>query len=99
MIVTHGPVWAVLSVLLSGGASLSIFLLIITLAMRYAVAWTVGVHYLGDSILRRYLWMLPVSDFISFYVWVMGIIGKKVEWRGRIYDITRDGKMRPLKQQ
>lgn len=98
MIVTHGTVWALLNAFLHGGAPLGMLLFLVTLIMRFTVAWTVGVRYLGDSILRRNLWKLPARDLMSFYVWLMGLMGRKVEWRGRIYEIGRDGKMCPVKE-
>jgi ceramide glucosyltransferase len=53
----------------------------------------IGVHWLGDSILKKYFWLVPVRDLFSFLIWCLSWVGKTVEWRGRLFEVARDGKM------
>lgn len=64
------------------------------LAARAAVAAAVAVRLLGDPLTRRYWWLVPVADLASLAVWVLGLFGNTVEWRGRRYRLLRDGLLR-----
>jgi ceramide glucosyltransferase len=57
------------------------------------MGWVIGVHWLGDRILMKYFWLVPVRDLLSFLIWCMSWVGKRVEWRGRLFEVQRDGKM------
>ena len=41
----------------------------------------------------RWALLLP-QDLASFVVWVLGFFGKRLNWRGRWYELTSDGKLR-----
>jgi ceramide glucosyltransferase len=58
----------------------------------YAAAWLV----LRDPLTRRRWWLLPVQDLVSFLVWAAGFFGKTILWRGRRYELRRDGTFRLL---
>jgi ceramide glucosyltransferase len=57
------------------------------------MGWVIGVHWLGDRILKRHFWLVPVRDVLSFLIWCLSWVGKRVEWRGRLFEVARDGKM------
>ena len=61
-----------------------------------AMGWYVGVRCLGDGIARRNLLLMPVRDLFSFIVWCLSHTGKKVEWRGKVFEIIEGGKMKPV---
>jgi ceramide glucosyltransferase len=84
---------AVLTTIADGASQASLMLLGTTLAIRMAMAWLIGVHWLGDRILRRDLWLVPVRDLLSLVVWMLGLVGRKVEWRGRWLEVARGGKI------
>ena len=65
-------------------------------ALRTASAVAVGRIVLGDSLVLRRWWLIPVQDVLSLGVWFAGFFGKRVAWRDRIYELTRDGRMRRL---
>jgi ceramide glucosyltransferase len=71
----------------------SLFFLVATLTIRLLMGWLIGVHWMQDRILKRYFWLLPVRDLLSFAIWCLSIVGKHVEWRGRIFEVKRDGRM------
>jgi ceramide glucosyltransferase len=92
-IVIHGTALATLSVVVGNGSALSLSILAATLCARMAMAYAVAIRRLGDRLLRRRLWLLPLRDLFGFSFWLLGQTGKTVEWRGRIFRLIDDGKM------
>jgi len=92
LIVTHGLPWAVVAALVAPNAWISAGYLLGYLTLRLAMAWTAGVWGVGDEVLRRKLWLVPIRDAIHFVVWLAGFASNRVKWSGVEYEI-RDGKM------
>ncbi len=65
-----------------------------TMIFRLLTAVFGGVILMKDFTLLKNIWLLPIRDFIGFGVWLVGFFGKKVEWRGVQYSLTKDGKLR-----
>ncbi|HSB09260.1 MAG TPA: bacteriohopanetetrol glucosamine biosynthesis glycosyltransferase HpnI [Blastocatellia bacterium] len=99
LILTHGTALALLNVVLDRASMLSLVLLGITLTLRMNMAWIIGVHWLRDEILKKYFWLVPVRDVLSFVIWCLSWVGNKVEWRGRTFEVKRDGKMNQVGEQ
>jgi ceramide glucosyltransferase len=93
MILTYGTALALLTVAVDRASYSSLLLLTATLVVRLAIGWLIGVHWLGDKILKKYFWLLPVRDLLSFLIWCSSWVGRRVEWRGRVFEVGRDGKM------
>lgn len=68
----------------------------VTVALRaasgYAAAWLV----LRDPLTKRRWWLTPVQDLMSFFVWAAGFFGNTILWRGRRYELRKDGTFRLL---
>lgn len=64
-------------------------LLIVTAILRAAAA-----HAVASRVLRaRVRWLLlPVQDLLSFAFWIAGFFGNTIHWRGRDYELLRDGR-------
>jgi ceramide glucosyltransferase len=92
LIVTHGLPWAVAAASVAPNAWISCGYLLGYLALRLGMAWTVGVWGVGDEVLRRKLWLVPLRDAIHFVVWLGGFASNRVKWGGVEYEI-REGKM------
>jgi ceramide glucosyltransferase len=93
LILTHGTALALLNVVVDLASTSSVALLAATLAIRLAMGWLIGVHWLGDRILMKYFWLVPVRDLMSFLIWCLSWVGTTVEWRGRLFEVAPDGKM------
>jgi ceramide glucosyltransferase len=93
LIFTYGTALALLNVAVDSASRFSLMLLAATLGVRLTMGWMIGVHWLGDKILKKYFWLVPLRDLLSFVIWCLSWIGKRVEWRGRLFEVTRDGKM------
>ena len=68
----------------------------LVVAARAAVAFMIGDRLLRDPLTRRYWWLIPLADAASLVVWVLGFFGDTVQWRGRRYRLSRDGRFQPM---
>ncbi len=86
--VTNATLWA--AVASAGGRlDLAVTLLAIRLAMAFASGW--GVLRSRDAL---YLWWLvPARDLFGFAVWVAGLFGNSVVWRGQRLRLDREGRI------
>jgi len=96
-VITHGTALAVLYLLASQASAASVLLLAATVAARIGMGWYVGVRCLGDRGIGGWnIFLMPVRDLFSFIVWCLSLVGKKVEWRGKVFEIIEGGKMKPV---
>ncbi|HWD94446.1 MAG TPA: glycosyltransferase [Verrucomicrobiae bacterium] len=40
---------------------------------------------------RRYLWLVPIKDVLHTAIWLCAFVGNRIEWRGQMYCLRRDG--------
>jgi ceramide glucosyltransferase len=40
---------------------------------------------------RRYFWLVPIKDVLQAAIWLCAFVGNRVEWRGQMYHLRRDG--------
>jgi ceramide glucosyltransferase len=63
------------------------------LLLRAAAAW-ITVHRVLAGSLTFHQWMcIPLQDMLSFLFWIAGFFGTTVLWRGRRYQLARDGRI------
>jgi hypothetical protein len=60
--------------------------------LRAATVWTVGVRGLGDPLLQRRWWLVPLWDAFAPVIWIASLFSKRVRWRGEEYDV-RQGRL------
>ena len=59
-------------------------------AARFAAAAAVT-----GTLGARMSWLLlPLEDLLAFAAWFAGFFGSTIEWRGRVYEVLRDGRFR-----
>ncbi|MGH9786905.1 MAG: glycosyltransferase, partial [Terriglobia bacterium] len=46
---------------------------------------------LRDPAFRRYWWLLPVQDLVSFGVWLCAFFGREIVWRGHRFRVGKGG--------
>ena len=78
---------------LTDGAAWSWALLALCLAARIAAALSTA-RLLADSLVPRRLALLPLQDLLSFVVWLLAFYGRTIIWRGRTFELTRQGRLR-----
>jgi ceramide glucosyltransferase len=98
LIFTHGLPWAVLAAILAPNAKVATGYLCAYLILRFMMAWTVGVWAVGDEILRRKFWLVPLRDAIHFVVWLAGLASNRIRWNGIEYTV-QNGRMTPAEPQ
>jgi ceramide glucosyltransferase len=92
LVVTFGMPWALLALLCARGAGWAWMLLCVAIVMRYAVALVTGRMVLQDPQVIRWLALIPLRDFVAAAVWLVGITGHAVTWRGESFEL-KDGKL------
>jgi ceramide glucosyltransferase len=92
LIFTHGLPWALLAALIAPAPWIAAVYLIAYLVLRFTMAWTVGVWGVGDDVVRRKLWLVPVRDAIHFVVWLASFASNRIHWGGEEY-IIRQGRL------
>jgi len=95
MLFTHGLPWAVAAAWAAPSATIGAAYLGAYFVLRFAMAWAVGVWGLRDPVLRRRIWLLPVRDLLSFFVWLASFGMNRIEWRGSSFTLEK-GRMIPI---
>jgi ceramide glucosyltransferase len=87
-VITHATLWA--AVALAAGAA---WAGVIALALRIAAGVSIGRWVLGDRNAMRLFPLMPLRDLFGFAVWVAGLFGHTVTWRGQVLRLRRDGRL------
>jgi ceramide glucosyltransferase len=95
LLFTQGLPWALLAALVAPVKWIVAAYLLAYVILRFAMAWTVGVWGVGDDLLRRKIWLVPLRDAIHFVVWLASFGSNHVRWGGVEY-VIRQGRMAPL---
>lgn len=82
LIFTQGLPWAVLAALIAPASWIAAAYMLAYLVLRLTMAWTVGVWGVGDDVLRRKLWLVPLRDAIYFFVWLASFGSNRIHWGG-----------------
>jgi len=97
LIFTHGFGWALINIVASGLSPASLWLLALSFFLRLSQAMTVGAQVLGDHQVLPNLWLVPLRDLIAMGLWVAGLAGNTIVWRGERFAL-HDGKLAKLQQ-
>ena len=92
LLFTQGLPWALLAAIVAPAKWIGVGFLLAYLFLRLAMAWTVGVWGVGDQVLHRRLWLVPLRDAIQFVIWLASFGSNRVRWAGVEYEI-RSGQM------
>ncbi len=93
LIFTYGVVTSLLLLITTDASIVGWLGLCICWATRLLMAWIVGTISLKDPIVKKFLWLVPGCDLLSFVIWCFGFIGNTIEWRGQHLKLTKDGKL------
>ena len=86
--VTHATVWALVAFAAGqwwAGA--------LALAARLLAGLVVGAGILHDRQVLTRWWMIPLRDLFGLAVWLGGLFGDEVHWRGQRLKLRPDGKI------
>jgi ceramide glucosyltransferase len=92
LVMTHGLCWAILNFLVSGMSPLSLGLLGLSYFLRLSQAVMIGTAVLGDQQVLASLWLVPLRDVVAMGLWVAGLGGDTIVWRGERFAL-KDGRL------
>jgi ceramide glucosyltransferase len=86
--VTYATLWAVVAAAL-GMWTVAIAMLLIRMVMAIVAGWS---KMRSKDVLRLFF-LIPVRDLFGVAVWVVGLFGSTVLWRGRKLRLDREGRI------
>lgn len=87
-VVTNASMWAALALAVGAWP-----VALAALAVRIAAGVVTGAEVLGDRNAARWWFLMPFRDLWGFAVWLAGLGGSTVEWRGEKLRLTRNGRI------
>ena len=84
--------WAVLTLVLARGASWAWELFAAAFAFRATMALATARPVLRDRRFMQSIWLLPFRDFIAVPLWLAGLTGRTIVWRGEVFHL-KNGKL------
>jgi ceramide glucosyltransferase len=64
---------------------------LIVLAVSLRVSMHFAVRRKLDLPKDRSLWLVPLRDILSFVIWGTSFFGRRIDWKGRMFDVRPDG--------
>ncbi|MHB8057216.1 MAG: bacteriohopanetetrol glucosamine biosynthesis glycosyltransferase HpnI [Desulfuromonadaceae bacterium] len=64
--------------------------------VRVIVCTMYSRRFVRDNLLPKWLWLLPLRDMLSFFIWALSFLGNRVEWRGSRFVLKPGGKIQEL---
>jgi ceramide glucosyltransferase len=95
LLFTFGLPWSLAAAAVSHSRWLGLAYMAAYFVLRLATALVVGVRGLGDTMLRRRLWLVPLRDACAFFVWIASYFRTRINWRGTEFDVA-GGKLVPV---
>jgi ceramide glucosyltransferase len=93
LLFTYTLPWATLCLVLARGTTWAWALLTVAVLLRITTAWASAVSVLKDEHAMRSLWLLTLRDFLAPFVWIAGMFGSKILWRGQEFELE-NGKLK-----
>jgi ceramide glucosyltransferase len=93
-LITYGTVWALLAVALFPTSVPMWQLALATIGLRLYSTSLVSDVFLDAEVTRRFLWLVPFTDVLSFLIWLLSLRGNTVHWGEYKFQMQRDGKMK-----
>ena len=78
------------------GSSFASGIIAACLATRFLLAWACAGVLLRDPTFRKYWWLLPVQDVVSFGVWLWAFLGRGIVWRGARLTVQKGGILKKI---
>jgi ceramide glucosyltransferase len=95
LLFTQGLPWTLLAALVAPVKWIADVYLLAYLILRFAMAWTVGIWGVGDEVLRRKIWLVPLRDAAHFVIWLASFGSNHIRW-GDVEYVIQQGRMVPI---
>jgi len=64
---------------------------------RMLQAWVVGKYVVEERTLWQTVLLFPIRDLMGFFFWMLSYSSNRILWRGEIYELLAEGRMRKAK--
>jgi ceramide glucosyltransferase len=92
-LVIYGVIWALIGVSVFPSSILMWQLALATVGLRLYTTSIVSDVFLDAAVTRRFLWLVPFTDVLSFVIWCLSLRGNIVHWGDYRFRVHRDGTM------
>jgi ceramide glucosyltransferase len=87
MFLSFGFAWSFLVAAIVPSTVIAVVYFLTYVALRFSVAWLIGVWGLRDPTVRRKPWLVFVRDAVNLALYVASFLSNNVEWRGASYHL------------
>jgi len=98
LLFTFGLPWALATVIVARGAAWAWLLFAITVAARLMVGLGTALKALEDRQPLSSIFLLPVRDLLAPLLWVAGLVGNRIHWRGEEFCL-KNGRLTRIPQE
>ena len=63
---------------------------------RIAIACDLQYRLTRSSAGIGYFWLVPVKDLLQAAIWLCSFLGNRIEWRGQVFKLRRDGTLEKI---
>ncbi|MBI4518310.1 MAG: bacteriohopanetetrol glucosamine biosynthesis glycosyltransferase HpnI [Deltaproteobacteria bacterium] len=92
-VLTHGTLWAVLTLLYYGFSPASVVVAAGVIGLRIAAAALMCFRYLSTDNTRAQMLLVPLKDLFVSTVWLAAFLGNRVKWSGHDFRVLNGGEM------
>ncbi|HUR37250.1 MAG TPA: bacteriohopanetetrol glucosamine biosynthesis glycosyltransferase HpnI [Terriglobales bacterium] len=89
IVITFGFFWSLLAMVSSGGAWWSVGLFVANVIARLVVTQVVGVRIVGHRAVWSLMWLMPLRDLLSPFIWLLSLGGSRIVWRGETFSLHK----------
>lgn len=65
----------------------------VCLVFRLGAALAVGLARLRDPVVLRYFWLMPLTDLLTFALWLGSFLRRQIDWRAARFQLDQDGRI------
>jgi len=98
-VLTFGVPFGLLGLAASAGVhriAWGVALLLISVMGKALLCWLVSTVVVSDRVSARKAWLYPLRDLMGFLFWAASYLRNRVSYRGEIYELLREGKLRKV---
>lgn len=82
-----------LAVLIAPDRAIALAAASLLYGVRLGISCIFSRRFVGDSLLPRWLWLVPLRDMLASITWALSFLGNRVEWRGSRFRLRPGGKL------
>jgi Glycosyl transferase family 21 len=94
-LLVQGLPWVITAAVIAPSGRAAAALPAAFLALRVALAFTLGSWGLRDPLVKRKWWLLPLRDALGFVISLASLFVSRVHWQDAAYDVSR-GRLIPV---